>query len=381
MGNLSSLLKRFFESKKNNTKQYFDADEIVLLIDYFLDKDDVSNLKAVVELGYELHSNDINFKISLCKTLITIEDFDSAIKMIDNIGDIRDKNIDLMRIECYCELDRLDETLDLIDKLTTENSPYLEDAIVRTVCMMNDMENSNHRETYNLIKHALTMFPDSLALKSELCYNLELQGKTKEALILCHELINEDPYSAEIWYMQGRLYSLCANFERSVDSLDFALTCISEDEDPELEYEIKLMKAYCLYKNESYNKAIAVYEELTSYNEFVDSDVNPFLAECYMNLEEYEKAYRILKRMIGHKDVEDEVSLYGNLIYCCIETERRKEAIDILSDTLKLFPGSILEYLSTLNKTREQLTDSYNERNYIIDDLARRYLNCNLHNN
>ncbi|MDR0699938.1 MAG: multidrug transporter [Tannerella sp.] len=381
MENLSSLLERFFESKKNNTKQYFDVDEIVSLIDYFLDKDDMSNLKMVVELGHELHPDDIDFKISLCKTLITIEDFGSAIKMIDNIGGLRNKNIDLMRIECYCELDRFDEILDLIDELTDEDSPYLEDAIVLTACKMNDMENNNHNETYNLIKHALTMFPDNPVLKSELCYNLELQGKTKEALSICHELINEDPYSAETWYMQGRLYSLCADFERSVDSLDFALTCINENEDPVLEYEIKLMKAYCLYKNESYNKAIVVYEELISCSEFVDSEVNPFLAECYMNIEEYEKAYQILKSMIGRKDLEDEVTLYGNFIYCCIETERRKEAVDILSDTLKLFPGSILEYLSTLNMTREQLMDSYNEKNYIIGNLARKYLNCNLHNN
>lgn len=286
-----------------------------------------------------------------------------------------------MRIECYCELGRVEETFKLIDELTVGNSPYLEDAIVRAVCKMNDMDDMNHNETYNLIKHALTMFPGSLTLKSELCYNLELQGKTKEALTLCRELIDEDPYSAEIWYMQGRLYSLCADFERSVDSLDFALTCINGNEDPELEYEIKLTKAYCLYKNESYSKAITVYEELTSCDEFVDSDVNIFLAECYMNMEEYEKAYQILKRMVGHKDLEDEISFYGNLIYCCIETERRKEAVDILGYTLKLFPGNIFEYLSKLNMTQEQLMDSCNEENYTVGDLARRYLNCNLHNN
>ncbi len=381
MKNISSLLKRFFESQKSNTNPYFDVDEIVSLIDHFLNKDDVSNLKTAIELGYKLHPDDIGFKISLCKTLVSIEDFDSAIKLINNIGLRNNKDLDLMRLECYYELDRYHEALALIHKLTAENSEYLEDAIVQAACIMNDME-KYQQDTYDFIMRALTMFPDNLTLKSELCFSLELQGKTKEALTRCRELISEDPYAAETWYMQGRLYSLCADFEKAVDSLDFALTCIHQNE--ELEYEIKLMKAYCLYKNESYQKAISTYEELISYDEFVSSEVEPLLAECYMGLGSYEKAYHILKHAIDLKDLEDEVSVFGNFIYCCIETERHKEALDILSETLIRFPTSILKYLSTLNIKKNQLSLEYTGKENIplkAGDLARKYLESNLHNN
>ncbi|MDR0743874.1 MAG: hypothetical protein LBF05_05920 [Tannerella sp.] len=380
MENISSLLSRFFESQKSDTDTYFDVDEIVSLIDHFLDKDDVSNLKTAIELGYKLHSDDAGFKISLCKTLVSIEDFGSAIRLIEDTGIKKNKDMDLMRLECYCELDRYDDALTLINELTVENSAYLEDAVIQTAYVMNDIE-EHQQDAYDFIVYALTLFPGNLTLKSELCFNLEIQGKTKEALTLCRELIHEDPYAAEIWYMQGRIYSLCADFEKAVDSLDFALTCIHNNED--LEYEIKLMKAYCLYKNESYQKAISTYKELISYDEFISSEVEPFLAECYMSLKEYEKAYDILKRIIGDESLEDEISVYGNFIYCCIETERRKEAIDILSEALKRFPISILEYLSSLNMAREQLSQSYIGKKNILrtGDLARKYLESNLHNN
>ncbi|MDR1524624.1 MAG: multidrug transporter [Tannerella sp.] len=380
MNNISSLLKRFFESQKSNTTPYFEANELVSLIDYFLDKDDAPNLKTVIELGNELYPGNIGFRISLCKTLVALEDFKQALKLAYDIGIKGNKDIDLIRLECYCELDRHDEMIELIDELTALDSPYLEDAVFHTACVMNDME-KRHQDTYHFIQHALTLFPDNLPLKSELCFNLELQGKTKEALNLCRELLDEDPYSAEIWYMQGRLYSLCADFERSVDSLDFALTCISEAEDPDLEYEIKLMKAYCLYKNENYEKAISIYEELTSNDNFENPEIEPFLAECFMNLEEYEKAYHVLKPVLGNNDLEDEVSVYGNFIYCCIETERRKEAIDVLSEALKLFSNRILEYLSTLNMTRERLTEPYAGKVSAAGELARNYLNSGVHNN
>ncbi|MDR0394670.1 MAG: hypothetical protein LBH77_05885 [Tannerella sp.] len=380
MKNISSLLSRFFKSRKSNTNTYFDVDEIISLIDHFLNTDDISNLKAVIELGYELYPDEIGFKISLCRTFVSIGDFDSAIKLIEDIGIKKNEDIDLMRIECYCELDRYDEALALIHELTIENSDYLEDAVIQAAGMMNDPE-KNQQKAYDFIMHALTMFPDSLTLKLELCFNLELQVKTEEALTLCRELIHEDPYAAEVWYMQGRIYSLCSDFEKAVDSLDFALTCLYEDED--LEYEIKLMKAYCLYRNESYEKAISTYEELTSYDDFVDSEVEPYLAECYMNMKEYEAAYDILKRIIGYKDLENELSVYGNFIYCCVETERRKEAIDILNEALNRFSTGILEYLSTLNIEKKQPPQAYirNENVLRTSDLARKYLESNLHNN
>jgi pentatricopeptide repeat protein len=384
MGYLSSLLKRFLESQKTNTPQYFDVDEIVSLIHYFLDVDDLVNLNSVVELGYRLHPDDISFKTALCQTLIAIEDYNSALKLLDNIGNIRSKSLHLMRIECYCELDRYDDAISLIDKLTAKKSPYLEDVMVQAISIMNDRDN-RRPETYALIKRALRILPDSLPLKTELCFNLELQGKTKEALALCHELIDEDPYATDLWYMQGRLYSLCADFERAIEALDYALTCITAFKDFDMEYEIKLMKAYCLYKNESYDKAIAVYEDLAMYEEFTGAEVDPFLAECYMSLEQYEDAYRILRRIAGHEDLEDEVAVYGNLIYCCIETGRREEAIDILSEMLKNYPGGILEYLSALSTAKDDEPadgdDAFADENNTAGDLARTYLNSNLHNN
>jgi tetratricopeptide (TPR) repeat protein len=351
------------------------------LVEHFLNTDDRSNLKAAIELGYESYPDEMELKIALCSTLIFIRDYDSAIKLIENSGIKNNAEIDMMRLECYCELDRYDETRALIRELTVKNSDHLEDALIQAAGIMNDPE-KNQQEAYDFIIHALTLFPDNMTLKLELCFNLELQLKTEEALTLCRELIHEDPYAAEAWYMQGRIQSLCSDFEKAVESLDFALTCLYENDD--LEYEIKLTKAYCLYRNECYETAITTYEELTLYDDYIDSEVEPYLAECHMYLKEYEMAYHILKRIIGLKDLENELSVYGNYIYCCVETERRKEAIDILNDALNRFSTGILEYLSTLQIEKKQPLQQPcigNENILHTRDLARKYLESNLHNN
>ena len=380
MENTSSLLERFLSAQKNGSISYFDVDEIASLINYFLEKDDTENLNNIIELGYKLHPDDINFKIALCKTLTVMEDFSSAIKLIEEDDIKGSKEIDFIRIECYCELERYDEATGLIDNLTVKNSSYLEEAIEHMACVLNDIEKYQEK-AYGFIQHALTMFPDSFGLKSELCLNYELRGNTKDAIELCRKLIDEDPYSVEVWYMLGRLYSLCADFVKAVDSLDFAITCA--DNNSELEYEIKLTKAFCLYKNESYDKAINCFNELRSYDEFISSQVDPFLAECYMSIDEYENAYKILKQLIGQEDLDDEVSVYGNFIFCCIETDRKDEAIEVLGETLKRFPRSVLEYISTLNIMKNQQSDIYYGKENIIfpGELARDYISNSIHNN
>ena len=380
MEDISFLLERFFSAQKNGLISYFDVDEIASLINYFLEKDDTVNLNSIIELGYELHPDDINFKIALCKTLAAMEEYNSAIRLIEDNNINGNKEIDIIRIECYCELEQVEKANCLIDELTVKNSAYLEEAMEHMACVLNDIEKYKEN-AYKFIQNALTMFPDSFVLKSELCFNHELSGNTKEAMDLCRQLIDEDSYSAEVWYMQGRLYSICADFEKAVDSLDFAITCVNDNS--ELEYEIKLTKAFCLYKNESYDKAISCYKELKTHREFVASQVYPNLAECYISIDEYEKAYEIIKLIIGLEDIEDEVSVYGNYIYCCIETDRRDEAIEVLGDALKRFPHSILEYISTLNIMKNQQPVLYTGKESIIypSELARNYISSSFHNN
>lgn len=380
MDDISILLERFFSTQKDGLTSYFDVDEIVLLINHFLDIDDSVNLKTIIELGYELHPDDLHFKIALCRTLAAMEDYQSALQLIEDIHVEDNQEVDLVRIECYCELNQYSDAMDLIWELTHKNVSYLEEVIVHTACILNDIETYQDKALV-FIKEALNRYPDNITLKSELCYNYELHGHTKEALRLCKELVADAPFSAELWYMQGRLYSVCADFEKAVDAFEFALSCMENN--PELEYEVMLMKAWCLYKNEHYDKAIACYLELMLHVEYIRTQVDPYLAECYMHVNAYEKAYQILSHIVHEKGLDDEVSVYGNYIYCCIETDRKTEAIEVLSEALQRFPHSILEYISTLNIAKSLNPDLITGKEHLIypGELARNYLSQHYHNN
>ena len=61
-------------------------------------------------------------------------------------------------------------------------------------------------------------------------------------------MIDKNPYSNDYWFTLGRLYSISGDYEKAIEAFDFALTCDDSNE------ELKILKAYCLYMNENYER-------------------------------------------------------------------------------------------------------------------------------
>lgn len=76
--------------------------------------------------------------------------------------------------------------------------------------------------------------------------------------------------------------------------------------------------------NENYEKAIELYNEIVVMK---DSRLRaaPLLAECYIKLDEFEKAYGILKELIDKRGDKEDASTCLSFIRCCAETDREEE--------------------------------------------------------
>jgi hypothetical protein len=135
----------------------------------------------------------------------------------------------------------------------------------------------------------------------------------------------------------GRLYSMSADYEKAIEAFDFALTCDDSD------IELKILKAYCLYMNDNFEKAIEIYSDIIDTDNSLQNRITPLLAECYIKQDKYEEAYRILKEHLEKKEanVIEDISTFLNFIRCCMETEREAEATVTLNKALELYPDNI----------------------------------------
>ncbi len=347
---ISKLLKRYLTAREEGIEPYFDADEIDALLDNLEEVEDFTHYEGILSLGIKLHPASNDLKVRKCKLHLYNEEYKEALRLVESIAETNNQDLDMIRLECYCTLNQYPKAIEYVEDLMKNKCDYLKDIFEFLAPILSDLEMND--EARDFIDRGLLLFPDSLILKDELCYLYEIEGQYQLAIELCNELIDKEPYSYDLWFTLGRLHSLTANYEKAIEAFDFALTCDDSD------IELKILKAYCLFMNENYQKAMDVYREIAIDDDSKDR-IKPLMAECYMRLDEYEEAYQLLKEIIIKKNESLEATTYINFIRCCVETEREREAAQILRDAANLFPENVrilsLLALSYLEKGNEEL--------------------------
>ncbi|MDR0749188.1 MAG: tetratricopeptide repeat protein [Tannerellaceae bacterium] len=353
----SILLERYLSALEKGKDAYFDADEILYLLDCFEDENDLVHYDGVLEIGLKLHPTRDELRIKKCRSLIINEHYKEALALAENIQEKYNQELDIIRLECYFYLNDYETAYLYLEELVIDLScTYIEELFEFFATFLNDLEMIDAAET--LIQYGLLGFPDNIILNNELCYLYELKGDIEEAINVCNKIIDQNPYSYEFWFTLGRLYSLQYEYEKAIDAFDFACACDKPDT------ELLMSKAYCLFMNENYNKAIEIYNEFLPLTE-ENSHVRSLIAECYIKLEDFEHAYRLLKDIIQQEN-NAEANTYINCIRCCVETDREREASQLLLKATDLFPDNVrilsLLALTYLENGKEEMALSITDK-------------------
>lgn len=327
----SVLYQRFLDALADGKEAYFDADEVDELMSELEEASNFTYYEDILELGLKLHPDNLDLQVRKCHILVWNQTYDQALELIDSLSETDHEELDMLRMECYAYLKRYDDLFGYLDLLIEKKVDYLERIFESISPMLGNWD----KRAFSYMEIGLELFPDNQFINEDFCYNLENKGQdTERAIKICNKLIDLDPYEYDYWFMLGRLYSVSLQYEKAIEAFDFALAC-----NPSSSPEVRLLKGYCLYMNENYEKAIEVYSELLKEGE-VNERIFPFLGDCYIKIEKYEDAYVMLKKIIGKKSYDDDPSVFINMIRCCLETDRKNEAEILLKKANKLFPDN-----------------------------------------
>lgn len=274
MKDIEDILQRYAQMDGSGAKTYFDADEIVELLDYFEEKSNITQYEKLLNFGLKLHPENYDLKLRTCKLLIFHEQYDEALELIMQIKCDNDDEAELLKIECLCALDNYDEVRHIIEIKQLQQDENLEELYEYTASVLGNLV-GRQNELEELVNSGLLLFPDNQTLKEEYCYLLESQGYTAKALLVCNELIDADPYFADYWYMAGRLYAETDDYEKAIESLNFALTC------DEADMEIKIFRAFCLYKHDFFMESVKEFREIFAADQEEVDDLIPAIATEY----------------------------------------------------------------------------------------------------
>ena len=347
---MDDIVQRYLDMESNGIGNYFDADEIIELLEYFEDMEDYDHFTNVVKIGQKLHPHNIDIKIQVCKGNIYNHDFEKALSSIEQLNDTENQDLKVMKCECLCALDRYEELLACLETMKTVSDNEMEETYEYLAHILREHHESKH--AYDFVKRGLVMFPDNVRLKEELCYHLDMQYETEKSIAVCKELIDSDPYSVDYWYILGRLYAISEDYDKAIDAFNFALVCDDAD------LEIKILRAFCFFLKEDFLKVAEIYKEffLDETNSIIDY-IQPL-----MNFsDQSEQAYRLIKKMIEKYDNFDTESLPRFLL------DDRDDEVNGLLSIADSFPCSLLFLLfNELLPVTENDKDAINNIEQII---------------
>lgn len=355
---IALLLERFNSAREANREVYFDSDEIIELLDHIENSNKFSIYKEILDLGLRLHpgNTDITMKKSL--QLLADNEPESALELIEGLGETGNQEVDFIKIECLFFLTRFNEAFDFFDKLLeTHDDEYMEFLFEETAILLNDIEVTEITEKF--INVALLKYPENVTLLEEQIEVLQSKGNYKQAIKIVDKLIDQNPYSYDYWYELGRLCSFSGDFERAIEAFDFALTCDESNND------LVLLKAYCLYMNENYEKAIEIYNELLASsgdNEIHLTRISFHIAECYYKMERYQEAFQALHSLFQQDYMWLEESAYVLYTRCCLKIGKAEEAFTTAKKATELFPNNLhfptlLNGLHLEQKNKKEMRD------------------------
>ncbi len=301
--------------QEKGTEVYFDAEEIIELLEHFEQMNDFKEFRQLLTLGLKLHPENSDIRIKECKCHIYDEEYEKALQLMAHIGDNDNPDLLPLKLECLYATARYDEANAFIEKHPVDTE--LEELYEYLAPVLSEI--GKDEIACQLVKRGIVLFPENVILKEELCYHMEMEGNLHEALHLCKELIDINPYSTDYWYMQGRLLSNLGDYENAIESFDFALTC------DETDIEIKLLRAYCLFMNKNYEMAIEAYMDLLSDKKDIAEHIEPILTECYMKADDFKHACALFSKLLDKSGTLPEMNAYETFTHDFFETAYNKD--------------------------------------------------------
>lgn len=273
----NELAQRFEEMVENNTELYFDSEEIVHIIIYYLELGDIGYAEMATNYGLKLHPASTEIKIKQLEVLLEQEDYLKAKALMAELEGASQESTDFLvccakyysnlgnpaRAITYCE-----KALPLGEELNFIHN-FMADEYV------------NLGDPFNALVHyreALQEDPmDEYALENSMACFADLK-RPEEALAFINEYLDEYPYSEVAWNELGQFYFNRKNYREAIRAYDYLLAI---NADAPATYT---NKAVCYEYLKQWDKAIEVYEELLEL-EFTKAYTYFRIGLCYRQLD------------------------------------------------------------------------------------------------
>ncbi len=251
----NELAKKFEEMIENNEEFYFDTEEYVDIIIYYLELGDFSYAEMAVNHALKIHPNSLEVKTKQLEVFLELERYTKAKELIDELhqSSLEETDFLVCCAKYYSNLGNPKKSIEYCLKALEleEEENFLHNFIADEYVNLDD--------PFNALKHytsALEHDPyDDYSLENVmLCYNR--LNRPQEALDFLNQYLDRFPFSETAWYEYGQFFFNKKNYDEAIRGFDYILAINSGA------VGVYANKAACYEAMSDWDKAIAVYEEM-----------------------------------------------------------------------------------------------------------------------
>lgn len=251
----NELARRFEEMIENNDEFYFDTEEYVDIIIYYLELGDFSYAELAVNHALKIHPNSLEIKTKQLEVFLELERYGKAKELIDELhqSSLEDTDFLVCCAKYYSNLGNPIKSIEYCTKALElqEEENFLHNFIADEYVNLDD--------PFNALKHysaALEHDPyDDYSLENVMVCYTKL-NRPQEALDFLNQYLDRFPFSETAWYEYGQYFFNKKNYEEAIRGFDYLLAINSSA------VGVYANKASCYEAMGEWEKAVGVYEEM-----------------------------------------------------------------------------------------------------------------------
>lgn len=276
-------VQRYEAMESSRLSVFFDVEEILMVIDHYLERGEPKRANEVVQYAMQLHPSSSEILFYEALVMMALGRLRRAMELLERVEVVEPYNVDvqLNKAGIYSQQRDHRRAVAHYKRALELAGDGLDEIYLDLAFEYQSLE--EYDRSIACLKSALELNPENEAVLYELAYCYDLAGATEACISFLRNFLDDHPYSSVGWYNLGNTLAGLERYRESNEALDLA---IAIDERFSAAY---FSKARNLLLMSRYEQAIACYEE-TIHVDGAQAITHSFIGECYEKMEQYQRA-------------------------------------------------------------------------------------------
>jgi tetratricopeptide (TPR) repeat protein len=335
---------------------YFDVDQYEGYIDFFIQKDQLSNALRINEYAIKQHESSVSLWIKKSQIIFNLGRINEAIELAQHCLMFEPTNAELYYLigTGYLNNNNTSKAKSYFDQALTCESEHIDEILFNIGYAYEQV--FDYESAITFFRGAIRKNNQNINAIYDLAYCYDKIENYKKAVWAYKHYLEIDPYNTSVWFNLGIALNHLEKADEALEAYDYALA-INEKHTSAL-----FNKANILANQLNYDDAIEAYKAYLELDPESD-EAYCYLADCFFNKRDYESAIHTYKEAFKI-NAENDSAWYGGALILLL-TEEYDQCMTFLKQTVKINPD-ISDYWISIGKVALML-NHYEEGEYAFE--------------